>query len=72
MKYTHRKELEIYNENTFSASYDVKMAKFMLLEEVQKFIDDFYNSLMIILNERNEELKKQYEKERKKHAKKDK
>lgn len=71
MKYTHRKELEIYNENTFSASYDIKMAKFMLLEEVQKFIDDFYNSLMIILNERNAELKKQYEKERKKHAKTD-
>lgn len=71
MKYTHRKELEIYGENTASISYDVKIAKFMLLEEVQKFIDDFYSILTIKLDERTKEVQKFYEKECEKHGKKD-
>ena len=71
MKYTHRKELEIYGENTASISYDVKIAKFMLLEEVQRFIDDFYSILTIKLDERTKEVQKFYEKECEKHGKKD-
>lgn len=57
--------------STASISYDVKIAKFMLLEEVQKFIDDFYSILTIKLDERTKEVQKFYEKECEKHGKKD-
>lgn len=71
MKYTHRNELEKYSENTDIPSYSVKLARYMLLEEVQHFIDKFYENLISVLDERNAEYKKIYEKEREQNGEKD-